>query len=197
MSVLIVSTATDAPIVVPTAGPFARLASRRRGLRTRAAARPPTEAGERILVDGRDEADRMLIGTSHALYRQPAADGESEWDRWGWELTGRVDWAAARGVLTLYPVLAPDSQATVLRLRRSERLVAFVAERVSAGMLLDTRVTLADGRAARIVGRCRPGAAEPLWFVSLAGASGAYVPDPQADAMVTAAIVAVRRRHGI
>lgn len=199
MSVLKASTAADVVLVPTGTGLFARLAGRRREPRAQAAARPPTGPGERALVEGRDDADRMLVGTAHALYRQPAADGPQQWDRWGWEMVGRVDWAAARRLLTLCPPLAPDSAATVLRLRprRSARLVAFAAERVSAGMLLDTHAALADGRLARVVGRCRPGAAEPLWFVSLTGRADDGTTDPRTDAMVTEAIAVVRRRHGI
>jgi hypothetical protein len=157
---------------------------------------PPLARRERPLTRERDLSGDPVVGTDRAVYhRCAAAPAAAAWQRLGWEEIDQVRWERQAGLLTLASPLPGRAPGLALRLPAGARLVALAGERVTATTLACARVRLGGEATAWVSARCRPGAGEVTWVVTVNG--GCDPEDLDTQALLLAAIHQLRVQMGI
>lgn len=153
--------------------------------------RPPLDRGERVLVSERAEGSAPVVATTRALHHR----GPVGWLRLPWEEIGRVRWDAAKHTLELIRFTGGSPAMVTVRLNPPTRLPSVVKERVTATILVSTRVELDGWGYANVVARCRPGTSDVVWIVQLA--AGSDPDDGAVQVRVDQAIHDLRRHLGL
>lgn len=166
------------------------------GPRADATARPPTAAGERVLISAVDREGRPVVATSHGLYHRDGPAAAHGWTRWGWELVHRADWNADRRALTLSSLGGRTPTRAVLRLPAGDRVAELVGEQIAAHAVVDTVVRLGDGGSTRVSGRRRPGSGELMWVVTHPERAPGVPADVRTDDLIEATITRLSRELG-
>ncbi len=159
--------------------------------RSRARARAPVRAGERLLAVACAAGGDLVAATDWALYHQAGR----AWARLGWDQVGRVDWDEQRHILILTGLPPAVPARTVLRLAKAWDLPAVVAERVSWATVVDQRISLNGEAGARVIARRLPGGAGVTWLVILD--HGLDPGDPGVRAELESALTELRAATGV
>jgi hypothetical protein len=159
--------------------------------RAQAQAQVRTQPGERLLAVACGAGSELLAATDRALYHRAG----QPWTRLGWEEVGRVDWDEQRRILMLTGLTPPAPARTVLGLAREWGLPAVAAERAGSAKVVDQRISLNGGAAARVVAQRRPGGPGVAWLVVLD--HGLDPADPQLRAELESALTTLRAQTGV
>jgi hypothetical protein len=156
---------------------------------------PPRARGERMLASehtaAADPIPRSILASSHGLYHAESPRPGPVWQRLGWEDIVGVGWDRTTGLLHLTGLM-PGLR---MHLPGRTRLVELIRDRVTATKLASARVRLADGTAAWLCARRRPGTDDVSWIVVLEG--GSETDDPEVQGRICAAIHEIRVQAGI
>jgi len=131
-------------------------------------ARAGLARGEKVLAAARSEDGTWALGTRDALVLLPAGDGAAP-ARIPWENVQAADWSRDDDRLRVSEVGEYGRPRPVHELVLAEPglLLQLVRERVTASVVVQRRVEVADGRGLTVVGRRPPRGGDVSWAYEL------------------------------